>query len=258
MTERDTASAAPDRVSARIPDLIFAVIEALVLLVILVFAWKARSAWAPIPISDDDTWGYLNPALTWLSGLGFQQTVGRDWLYPALVALFLKTSGSFAGIVVWQRLLGLLSGILMAVTWRCWVPLLPFNRWIRFLVSLVGALPIFVQLVNQQNILFEVSIRPEAVLPFFVYAQLACLVGYCKCRWQTPRSLPSLVLGAAAIALAYACVVLKPSWYLAGIATSIPVFAGFFGRALSLRTRLLTPTLGMVLSFLLLWLPARH
>jgi len=257
MTERETASAAPDRTSSRILAVIFSVIESLVLLAILASAWKARSVWPVVPIADPDTWGYLRPVLTWLSGLGFQQTDGRDWLYPAFLALFLKTSGSFAGIAVWQRLLGLLSGVLMAITWRSWVSLLPFNRWVQFLVSLSGALPIFVQLVNQQNILFEVSIRPEAVLSFFVYAQLACLVGYCKYRWQSPRPLPSLCLGAAAIVLAYACLVLKPSWFLACATTSVPIFAGLFGHALTLRTRLLTPVVGMVLALLVLWFPAK-
>jgi hypothetical protein len=237
------------------PSATFLVIELLVLLAILAVAWKARSAMAPVPISDPDSWGYMNPALSWLSGLGLQQTSGRDWLYPAFLAFFLKTTGSFSGIVFWQKFLAMGSGVLMAVTWRGWVSMLPLQRRSRFFASLAGALPILVQLINPQIIFFEMSIRPEGLLPFFVYAQLACLMGYFKFRWRTPKALPSMVLGAAAILLSYACFLLKPSWLFAFVITSAPVFAGLFGRALFLKTRLLTPVTGVVFSFLLLWLP---
>jgi hypothetical protein len=264
MSQGEKASAARDRGFDRIPNVVLLVVELLVLLAVLAIAWKARSAMPRVPISDPDTWGYLNPALSWLSGSGLQQTDGRDWLYPALLALFLKTTGSFAGIVLGQRFLAIGSGLVMAAAWRCWVSTLPFRRWILFLLSLCGALPIFVQLMNQQNILFEMSIRPEAVLSFFVYAQLACLMGYYTCRsagnrtttYTKARALGSIVLGAAAIVLSYACFLLKPSWMLAFIITAAPVFAGIFGRAWSWKTRLLAPVLGIVFTLLILWLPS--
>src|SRR6516225_3905175 len=73
-------------------------IELLILAVVMFFGWKARMVWPAVPLADPDTWGYINPSLSWLSGFGFVQAGGRDWLYPALVALFLKTTGSFAGV----------------------------------------------------------------------------------------------------------------------------------------------------------------
>src|SRR5215470_4032033 len=59
--------------------------------------WGAilRSHFPSTPLSDPDTWGYLNPALSWLGGLGFQQTYGRNWLYPAILAAILKIGGDF-------------------------------------------------------------------------------------------------------------------------------------------------------------------
>ncbi|MEI9894049.1 MAG: hypothetical protein WDN28_09220 [Chthoniobacter sp.] len=120
------------RALARIPTAVLCAVEGLLLAVVLALAWKARTAWPAVPLADQDTWGYLHPALTWLSGLGFEQTDGRDWLYPALVALFLKMAGSFSGIVVGQKALGILSGVCMAITWRCWVSMLPFQRWTSF------------------------------------------------------------------------------------------------------------------------------
>ena len=241
---------------SRIPNAALPVIELLVLVAMLAGAWRERSAMPLVPTANPDTWGYLNPALTWLSGLGCQQTAGRDWLYPALLALFLKTTGTFAGIALWQKCLGIASGLLMAMTWRCWVGTLPLQRGARFLASLFGALPILVQLMNPQSMFFEMSIRPEAVLSFFVYAQFACLMGYYKYRWQKPGALASIVFGAAAIVLAYACLQLKPSWLFAFLLTSAPVFVGVFGRAPSITARLLAPALGIALSFLLLWLPS--
>ena len=239
------------------PEAVLWVVELLILLLVLAGAWKAWSAWPPVPISDPDTWGYLNPALSWLSGQGFQQTDGRDWLYPAFLAFFLKTTGSFHGIVVWQKLLALVSGILMAVTWHCWASMQALNRWGRCAFAVLGALPIYVQLVNQQSYFFVISIRPEAVLTFFVYAQLACLMLYCKYRWQKPRVIPSMLFGAGAIVFAYACFLLKPSWYFAFGTTSAPVLVGLFGQALSRKARFLTPVLGVAAAGFLLWLPAK-
>jgi hypothetical protein len=241
----------------RIPPFVYTIVEVLVFGVVLGIAWKAWSIWPAVPFADPDTWGYLNPALSWLSGLGFHQAGGRDWFYPALLTLFLKTTGSFAGIFAWQKCLGLLAGILMAATWRCWVSLLPFTRGVQLLITLLGALPIYAQLINQQAILFTFSLRPEAVLPLFVYAQLACVMGYVKYRWHTPRALPAILLGAGTIVFAYGCYLLKPSWYLATAVTCIPVFAGLFGKLLPLKMRLLAPATGVVLSLLIFWVPAR-
>jgi hypothetical protein len=262
MSQGENLPAAAARGFARIPDWVLLAAQGLVLLAILAAAWKARSAMPAVPISDPDTWGYLNPALSWLGGLGFQQTAGRDWLYPAFLTLFLKSTGSFAGIVLWQKFVGIGSGIVMAVAWKCWVSTLPLQRSTRFFVSLLGAVPISIQLMNPQSILFEMSIRPEALLPFFVYAQFACLIGYYKYRYRdrkekTARSVfPGVILGAAAIVLAYACALLKPSWLLAAAITAAPVFLGVFGSAPSLKTRLLAPALGVIFSILILWLPS--
>src|ERR1700745_468718 len=70
-----------------------------------------------VPLADGDTWGYLRPALCWLSGLGFEQTYGRDWLYPALLAGILKISGNFCAITYVQRFLGLAGIFLFLLGW---------------------------------------------------------------------------------------------------------------------------------------------
>ena len=84
-----------------------------------------RARLPAVPLADGDTWGYLRPALNWLSGLGFEQTYGRDWLYPALLAGILKVSGTFSAITYTQRFLGLASILFYWLAWRSWLRLLP-------------------------------------------------------------------------------------------------------------------------------------
>ena len=232
-------------------------IELLALVVLLGISYYLRMGLPTVPISDPDSWGYLHPAISWFSDKGFQQTNGRDWLYPAMVAVFIKTSGSIAGILSWQQAMGLVTVIFMAVAWRFWVSLLPLNRWLQLPLVLIGALPVYLQQINLQNLVFELEIRPEAVLNFFVYAQLACLMGYCKYRWRTPRSLPSLIFGGLAVFFAFATLALKPSWLFALLTTTAPVWFGLLGRNVPLRVRMGIPALGLALTILLLWLPEK-
>lgn len=230
-------------------------VEWLVLAFLLFCAWQARAPLAPVPFGDPDTWGYINPALSWLSGQGFQQTNGRDWLYPGLVTLFLKTTGSFAGVFYWQQALGYVSIILMAVTWRIWVSLFDLSPWVRLIVTLAGAIPIWMQGVNPQLIFLESALRPESVMQFFGYAQLACLLAYCWCRWKHPHEVLAILAAAGALFFAFACLLLKPSWLFAFLATVAPVFVGIVGKGLPLRARLIGPALGVLLCGIFLWLP---
>jgi hypothetical protein len=81
-----------------------------------------------IPLADGDTWGYLYPELSWLSGLGFQQTYGRDWLYPALLAGILDVSGDFCASTHVQRFLGPPGLLVFWLTCRLWFRLPPVQK----------------------------------------------------------------------------------------------------------------------------------
>lgn len=233
------------------------VIEVVALAFLVFSAVEARSGLPTLPLSTWDSWGFLNPALSWLSGDGFQQTNGRDWFYPGLLTLFLKVTGSYAGIYYWQTALGILSVVLMAVAWRLWTALLPVSPWVRLGATLAGMVPIWIQITNPQTILFEMMLRPEGIMPFFVYGQMACLLAYGWYRWQRPQGGWAVTFGALALLLAYACLLLKPSWLFAFLITVAPVFIGVLGRGVSWRSRLLTPVLGMGLCLVLLWLPPK-
>ena len=225
----------------------------LLLLVFLGVGIRARFSLPTVPFSDPDTWGYLSPALSWLGGRGFLQSAGRDWLYPAFIALALKTGNCFLTIVVFQKILGLIGGIGVAVAWAAFVSMLPLGRVARVVAMLCGLVPLYAQMTNPLVLYFEMQLRPEALMNFAAFSQLACVAVYCRYRWQQPRPVLAIVFGALAILLAYACCQLKPSWLFAFAATILPVFAG----AWKGRTNWLPAATGLALAFALLWLPSK-
>jgi len=225
----------------------------LVLLIFFGVGIYQRFSLPNVPFSDPDTWGYLSPALSWLGGRGFAQSAGRDWLYPAFVAFALKTGGAFQVIVIWQKILGCLSVLMVGLAWGAWASLLPLGRVGKYAALLCGLIPLYAQVMNPLVLYFEMQLRPEAVMGFAAFSQLACVAAYCKFRWQLPRAGWATLFGALAILLAYACCQLKPSWLFAFVATILPVFVGIWGG----RLHWIPAATGVALSLFLLWLPPR-
>ena len=184
------------------------------------------------PLADGDTWGYLRPALNWLSGLGFEQTYGRDWLYPALLARILKVSGAFCAITYVQRFLGLASILFYWLAWRSWLRLLPLQKpaW-RWACLIVTLLLLALYALNADQALLENSIRPEGVLAFFELLCLYCLISFFLARWKWRRTGATVAFGAATLGLSYAILLLKPSWGFSLVSTLLPMIAGTFGKA---------------------------
>lgn len=208
------------------------------------------------PLSDPDTWGYLAPAISWIDGKGFVQMHGRGWLYPAFLAGCLRF-GSFGTLAIIQQILGLLSGVFFILTWRSWIKLLSPNRLVRAasLLVLAGVLGLF--LWNPQTMLFEVQIRPEAIMNVVVFAQLFCVLRYVHARWRG-GSAPAVVLwGAAGMALAYAAFELKPSWALAVPITCLPMAFGMIKRWRPFAAGLASVALGLAVMLAVLWLPKK-
>jgi hypothetical protein len=182
------------------------------------------------PLADGDTWGYLHPALSWLSGLGFQQTYGRDWLYPALLAGILKISGDFCAITYVQRFLGLAGIFIFWLAWRSWLRLLPPHklRW-RWICSFLALSLLALYALSSQQALLENTIRPEGMLAFFEMGYLCSLISYFAARWRLRRTGAAIVFGAAALALSYLVLLLKPSWGFSFVFTFLCIVASAFG-----------------------------
>ena len=190
-----------------------------------------RSRLPAVPMADGDTWGYLHPALCWLSGLGFQQTFGRDWLYPALLAGILKVSGNFCAVTYVQRFLGLTGIFIWWLVGWSWLRLLPAQRpawrWMCFVITLLFFL---LYALSPRQALLENTIRPEGMMAFFEMAYLYCLISFFFARWKWRRTGSTIAFGAATLGFSFALLLLKPSWGLSFGFSLLCLVAGAFGR----------------------------
>ena len=227
----------------------------IVLLLLLAAATAMRMRISPVAISEWDSWGWLDPALSWLGGTGFRERFEREWLYGAFIAACLRLTGSFSGYIIIQQTLGVVAAIFMWLTWRSWTALLPKPFILEIAAITTGLLTVALYLFSPIALALELSIRPEGIMAFTAFLQLFCIASYCRFRWHQPKAIASLLFGALALLLAYALFILKPNWLLSVAATTLPVFVGLFGRAIPLSLRLLTPLLGMFLIVSTLILP---
>lgn len=234
----------------------FFVLPVVALGIVLLLGASARFSLLAVPLPDLDTPSYLSPALSLLSGDGFQQAGGRDWLYPAILALVLKATGSFSALALVQQLLGLGAVLLLAGTWALWVSFFDLRPVGRMAALLAGLVPAYFQACNPLILFFELRIRPEAVLSFFVFAQMFCVVAFAHFRWRKAWPAASLVFGILSIVLAYADCLLKPSWLFAFFVTVLPVFLGVVG-TFPRWARWATLLAGVSAALGLLWLPGK-
>ena len=173
-----------------------------------------------------DTWGYLQPALSWINGQGFIQTDGRNGLYPSLLILFLSFGKGFSGIVLAQQAIGVLAGLLLWGVWLLWWKCLPPSRLRDIVAPIPGLAALALYVWNPATAVFELSLRPDGVLPCFGFLQLGCAIvfvmGVC---YPGHRRGWTVLSGALSLVLAYCCFQLKPSWAFAMVFTSLPVVA---------------------------------
>jgi hypothetical protein len=190
-----------------------------------------RSRLPAIPLTDGDSWGYLCPALCWLSGVGFQQTDGRDWLYPALLTGILKIGGDFSAVTFVQHFLGLLGILFGCVAWYLCTRLLPPQRphW-RGISSGLALLLLAFYALSPQQALLENTIRPEGMLAFFQMVYFCCLISFFGARWRLRQTGAAIGFGCATIGMSYVILLLKPSWGFAFGASLVCVIAGIFGK----------------------------
>lgn len=221
------------------------------LTVIFVSAAWFRSLCPGIPISDPDTWGYLNPALSDLAGQGFQQTHGRGICYPLFVKWTLQFTGSFFAIPTLQHILGLISGMAWWAIWREWLKWLPIGWRNAFAIQIVGLFFLALYLWNANAIISEEMIRPEGVFPLLSLVQTFLCMIYARLRWKQEAPLGSFLAGVLAILTGVICVSVKPSWGLAGV---VPIALALLGSLVPfslglLRRRVLPLAFGLALVF---------
>lgn len=127
-----------------------------------------RFALDSTPFCDPDTWGYLHPALSSMSGGRFVHTSSRSFPYPGFLLLILRVGGDARLVTVVQHVLGLSAGLLMLRAWLMLRPALPDRPWIHVVHPLAGLLLLAAVLLSNDGIVFEHSLRPEAVSAFLL------------------------------------------------------------------------------------------
>ncbi len=205
----------------------------------LAVAVAARFRLSQQPVFDSDFWGYLHPALSALTGHGFQHTNGRDSLYPAFLFAILRLTGDFRAISVVQHLLGLATGALMLVAWRRGLRLLngPESRagWIASLSGLAAA----AAFVTAPSVVhYEQSLRPEAIFPFVAVLSICLNLEFIHRRWIAPAPRDAAWLGAAQIVASVVAYKLKPSFGFSVLLVNLPMLVSLVKPGMPARAKL--------------------
>src|ERR1700747_759152 len=203
------------------------------LLVVLIWAARLRFSLPLTPFADADFYGYLNPAISALTGGRFKHLISREFLYPLFVFLNLRLCGDFRWISIAQHALGLTAGVLLVVAWEELIRLNPLRTlgqkspMSRLTTCLVVRLPglcmAAVYLRWSKTILVEHTIRPEAVFPFFATSSLCLNLHFIRLCWRQGCPARKWNVGALHLFLSCGLLMLRPSFGLAVVFINIPL-----------------------------------
>lgn len=209
------------------------------------------------PLADPDTWGYLYPALSKLTGGAFQHTGGRNFVYPGFLFLVLATFKSFAAITIVQHTLGLLTGALLLGCWHQIRRFLEVGVVGRHTHEIVGVLLLAIYLLSSQPIIGEHELRPEAITPFFAVLAILLTLKFIEQRYLRGEQWRTAWLGGAVVFISFLLLSLKPSFGLTALFTMLPVLLSLFHRKATWIERLIL-TAAVAISALLLVLPEHY
>jgi hypothetical protein len=219
------------------------------------------------PFIDPDVRGYLVPALSALACHGFEHVEGRSFVYPGIVFLILKVCRHFSAVTLFQHLFGLGAGGLLLVVWNRAGLLL--GKTSDFVYRSVGLSLVSLFLFNTSVLRFEYLMRPEALFPFFVGLSLWFDIQFVRYRFfadeKGDESLSThrvkkngraiFFYGVLTLFNAALLFYLKPSFYLASLIVTTPVWVALAGTKVPLKTNLQIPLVAFASVFFLLILP---
>ena len=216
-------------------------------------AWK-RFQLPQAPLIDPDIEGYLGPALTALAGKPFAHLVGRSFPYPAFVYLILRGFGDFRAIAIVQHLLGVAAGALVLLAWNAAGALVPPGGIPKPAFRFMGLAPAYVFLGSATTISFEHQIRPEAIFPFLTILNLWISFRFLEARFV--RGKPSFLwLGGLNVFVSFLIYMAKPSFALAAVFCTLPVWISLVLPGSSVREKGGLAAGAILPALLLLFLP---
>jgi hypothetical protein len=180
-------------------------------LLFILAAWN-RFSLPQDPLAVPDA--YLWPALMKLSGGPFAHMQGLNFLYPGIVYLILRTCADFRAIPVIQHLLGMAAGALFLASWSRLAAFFPrplLNRVTHEAIGLFGA---GIYLLSTAPLLFEMTIRPDAVCMFFEILIFWLIIQLFYYRVISPNARKTVIYGIVAAVSAFLLASLKPSFTL--------------------------------------------
>ena len=207
---------------------------------------------------DEDSWGYLDPAFSKLTGGYFVHRTGRNFLYPGFVFVVLCAGGFFEVLGAVQHCIGLLTGVVLAMTWNVLCGFLKGTERARTIARSFGLLLVANYLFSRSQLLLEQTIRPEAVFPFFLALSFwlnftALRAWLITSRWRVVR----WCLGANLVVV-YAALSLKPSMGFGAVAANLPLACWLWRGREPWRRKLRVVGVGLAVIALTLWLPEKR
>jgi hypothetical protein len=207
------------------------------------------------PLIDPDVDGYLGPGLLALTGHGFQHIEGRSFVYPGFVYLILAVFRDFRAITIVQHLSGLAAGGVLLSCWNRCLSLIPRPITPKSVYRTLGLLVAALFLFNTSVVRFEHLIRPEAIFPLFAALSAYFNVQFIRYRFLKRDNRLALIYGTLTIFDACLLFYLKPSFYLATAAATLPVWVSFLDPREALRRKLVLTGLAASSVIVLLSLP---
>jgi hypothetical protein len=239
--------------SANWPAIVYFALLLLILGTAAALRWHLPRA----PLLDPDSWGYLNPAVSKLTGGTFQHTFGRNFVYPAFIFVVLCLFGDYGALTLCQHLLGLLTGVWLALAWNVLSLFLAGTARTRQIARFIGLVPVAIYLFSPSPLLFEHTVRPESVFPFFLalsflFNLLAIQAGYVVRRPGRERICLMANLFVTCVAQA-----LKPSMGFGLIAANLPLACWLVRHGDPWSVKAPVTGIALALVALTLWLPER-
>lgn len=148
--------------------------------VIIIFALFQRLILSKLPYALGDVRGYIGPAINYFKNGEFKQISERSFPYPLFILIILKIFNDFSYISLIQHILGIITGILLFITWQSIFQLLGIQKKYIIISDLIGLILISLYLFSESVITFEHYLTRESIYPLFLVIHILFLIKFFK------------------------------------------------------------------------------